>query len=672
MSILKRLHLITTNQDTTFDEKVTALLLLGLDVFALDIAIVAEIHAHIYTVKHVITPDNALLPGTEFNFTDTYCWHTYQADSALSFSHAGKSSIATHPCYQNFALESYIGAPIIVDGQRYGTVNFSASGAKAEDFTQEHLDYVSLLGQWIGVEISRQKSLKQLQHRSEALAAMSRLADIGSWEVDFKKNKVYWSQQTRAIHGVTDDFIPTLDNAISFYKPGFHQGNIKQAIDNAITSKTKWDIESIIIDANGNEKWVASHGQGEYENGECVRVYGAIQDIDEQVKMRLALEQKRAEAEQLLKTRSDFIAKISHELRTPLNGLVGMLQACKNETDIAEIKDNLTVAVNSADMLITLINDVLDFSKLNSNNLKLDNTAFDLHQLIAQVIELYRPACQDKGLEVCFDVDNQLKQWLYSDPTRVKQILANLVSNAIKFTPSGKINLDAKILGNHTAPTLQLSVSDTGIGIAKATQSLLFQPFSQGDASVSRRFGGTGLGLSIVFELCNLLNGEVEVQSEPDKGSTFIVTFPVEFAEQATESPSFAIEEQHITLKSCKILLVDDNQINVLVMEKLLSQFGATQIDKAYDGKQAVKVCQEKQFDIVFMDCVMPTMDGFEATKNIRKLSVSNSQVPHIIALTANTSESDKTACYHAGMNDFLSKPIQLEALKGALTPFIR
>ncbi|MGC0119020.1 ATP-binding protein [Pseudoalteromonas piscicida] len=670
MSILKRLHLITTNQDTTFEEKVTALLTLGLDVFELDIAIVSEIQADIYTVRHVITPDNSLLVGTDFELANTYCWHTLQADSALSFHHAGISEIATHPCYANFGLESYIGAPIIVDGKRYGTVNFSASSAKAQAFSQEHLDYVSLLGQWIGVEISRQKALKKIQHRSQALAAMSRLADIGSWEVDFKKNKVYWSQQTRLIHGVDDNFTPTLDNAISFYKPGVHQGNIKQAIDDAITSKTKWDIESIIIDANGNEKWVASHGQGEYKNGECVRVFGAIQDIDEQVKMRIALDQKREEAEQLLKTRSEFIAKISHELRTPLNGLVGMLQACRKETDIKEIKSNLSVAVNSADMLITLINDVLDFSKLNSNNLKLDNTPFDLHQLVEQVVGLYSPACREKGLSINFHIHKQGTNWLYSDPTRVKQIIANLVSNAIKFTPTGSIDIYADVLGSETSPVLQLSVSDTGIGIAKTNQVHLFQPFSQGDASVSRHFGGTGLGLSIVFELCNLLQGEVQVESELGKGSTFVVTFPIEFADEADDVQEQKTEEQHISLSECNILLVDDNQINVLVMEKLLNQFGATHIDKVYNGEQAVKSCQDKTFDIVFMDCVMPIMDGFEATRSIRRLSKEKRQGPHIIALTANTSESDKEACYEAGMNNFLSKPIQLDALRGALEPF--
>ncbi|RRS07179.1 response regulator [Pseudoalteromonas sp. J010] len=670
MSILKRLHLITTSQETTFDEKVTALLSLGLDVFQLDIAIVSEINANIYTVKHVITPDNSLSVGTTFDFSDTYCWHTFKAGSALAFSHAGNSKIATHPCYIHFGLESYIGAPIIVDGNRYGTVNFSSPDAKPDSFTQEHLDYVSLLGQWIGVEISRQKTLRQLQHRSEALAAMSRLADIGSWEVDFKKNKVYWSQQTRAIHGVSEEFVPTLDNAIAFYKPGSHQNDIKQAINDAISSRTKWDIESIIIDAHGNEKWVASHGQGEYENGECVRVFGAIQDIDEQVKLRLALDQQRKEAEQLLKTRSDFIAKISHELRTPLNGLVGMLQACHKENDIDAIQSNLTIARNSADMLITLINDVLDFSKLNSNNLTLDNTPFDLTQLVTQVVGLYHPASQEKGLAINVHMNKLANLWLYSDPTRIKQILANLVSNAIKFTKVGCVDIYADVLTENEQFLLQLRVCDTGIGISDENQSLLFQPFSQGDPSISRRFGGTGLGLSIVFELCNLFDGDIQVSSEVDKGSTFTVTFPVDFAKQHENAHTepCPLSTPNISLAGCKILLVDDNQINVLVMEKLLQQFGAAQIDMAYDGVKAVEACRKNHFDIVFMDCIMPNMDGFDATRAIRKLNSNTQSIPHIIALTANTSESDKRACLDAGMDSFLSKPIQIDALKTALT----
>ncbi|QFU06368.1 Autoinducer 2 sensor kinase/phosphatase LuxQ (plasmid) [Pseudoalteromonas sp. THAF3] len=664
MSSLARLHQITSDQHLSFHEKVHRLMRFGLDEFALDIAIVSRIDGKDYIVEHVITPDDSLAVGTHFNLGETYCTHTLHAKSALAFEHAGNSDIATHPCYINFQLESYIGAPIEVAGRVYGTINFSSPNIHHQAFTREQLDYVTLLGQWIGIEISRYRDFHSLHLQHQSLKAMSELAKIGAWEVDLQRDKLYWSKQTKVIHGVADDFQPSLSDALSFYD-SLEREKIEGFINRAIAEHQPWSCEVALTARDGQQKWVAIKGKPECEQGQCVRINGAIQDITDIVNTRQALAQQREQAEHLLNTRSAFLAKISHELRTPINGINGMLLALQGEEDLDVISQRVELALSGSETLVRLVNDVLDYSKIDAGQMQLDEQDLNVSLMLNDVISIYQPLCAQKGivLKHYFEVDNNV--WVKADGTRIKQILVNLLSNALKFTAKGCITLNVVLRKAERCYELQARVIDTGVGMDKQVLDALFTPFTQGGSHIAREYGGTGLGLSIVYELCKLMGGRVGVSSKVGQGSVF--TFSVNLAPgQPIKAQLKNVPNTQGINKNLRILVVDDNHMNRVVMKALLEKLGL-EAEYAEHGQQAVEVLRDSRgnFDIVFMDCVMPILDGFGATEKIR--SLKSIRQPHIIALTANTSELDKKRCLEAGMNSFIAKPVGFSQLSEVL-----
>ncbi|MCG7545732.1 ATP-binding protein [Pseudoalteromonas sp. MM17-2] len=664
MSTLARLHQITSDQQLSFFEKVHRLMRFGLDEFALDIAIVSRIDGKDYIVEHVITPDDSLAVGTHFNLGETYCTHTLHAKSALAFEYAGNSDIATHPCYINFQLESYIGAPIEVAGRVYGTINFSSPNIHPQAFTREQLDYVTLLGQWIGIEIARYQDIQALRLQHQSLKAMSELALIGAWEVDLVRDSLYWSKQTKAIHGVADDFQPTLSEALSFYVPT-ERDKIEQHINHAIAEHQPWSCEVALTARDGQQKWVAIKGKPECEQGQCVRINGAIQDITDIVNTRQALAQQREQAEHLLSTRSAFLAKISHELRTPINGINGMLLAMQGEEDLQVISQRVELALSGADTLVRLVNDVLDYSKIDAGQMHLEHQDLNVGLLLNDVISVYQPLCAQKGITLNHQFDVSNEAWVKADGMRIKQILTNLLSNALKFTHQGSITLSAQLAESKTGYTLQAQVVDTGVGMNEQVQKALFTPFTQGGSHIAREFGGTGLGLSIVYELCRLMDGHVEVESEPDQGSQFAFTVNLAKGEPIATQLRSLPDTQGIN-PDLRILVVDDNQMNRVVMKALLGKLGLD-ADFAEHGEQAVELVGNTRdgYDVVFMDCVMPVLDGFGATAQIR--GNADIKQPHIIALTANISELDKKRCLEAGMDSFIGKPVGFTQITDAL-----
>ncbi|MEO2279589.1 GAF domain-containing hybrid sensor histidine kinase/response regulator [Pseudoalteromonas pernae] len=667
MTTLARLHHITSDQNLDFESKLAQLLQFGLDEFALDIGIVSRVVGDVYTVEHVITPDDSVSRGTQFALGETYCSHTLVADSALAFEHAGQSYVATHPCYQNFKLESYIGAPIVVSGAVYGTVNFSSAGARAQAFTTDELDYVTLLAQWIGIEIARYFDNKELRLQHQSLNAMSEMAKIGAWEVDLTKNTLYWSQQTKALHEVEQSYVPSLTAALSFY-PEDERTRIESYIQAAVEDGNPWYCESQLIAGNNQQKWVAIMGKPEFKNGQCTSISGAIQDISHVVQARNELAKQRQHAEALLKARSEFLAKISHELRTPINGINGMLLAMRGESDLELISQRIDLALSGADTLVRLVNDVLDYSKIDAGQMQLEAQDLNVSILLNDVLSMYTPLCADKGVRLEYDFAINPEVWIRADGTRIKQILINLLSNALKFTAQGSITLKAQLQSEVDGYKLSCQVQDSGIGMSEEVKNTLFKPFTQGGTNIAREYGGTGLGLSIVHELCRMMHGEVSASSELGKGSQF--SFMIQVAEgKPIQKQLTSLPQVPDLNKDIRVLVVDDNQMNRLVMKALLGKLGL-EADFAENGEQAIDkaLSDEGKYDVIFMDCVMPVMDGFTATRKIRESGAITQ--PQIIALTANTSELDKKHCLDAGMDDFIGKPVGFEQLTQALSVF--
>ncbi len=383
-------------------------------------------------------------------------------------------------------------------------------------------------------------------------------------------------------------------------------------------------------------------------------------------------------AESASTAKSRFLATMSHEIRTPLNGILGMAQVLLMPaiTDF-DRRDYARTIMNSGQTLLTLLNDVLDLSRVESGKLELESQVFGPAQLVQDVVALYDSAARAKGLSIDGCWLGEEGQRFKGDAHRLHQMLSNLVGNAIKFTEQGGLLIEIKAMQQDDERcTLEFSVSDSGIGIDPHQQARLFSPFNQADSSITRRFGGSGLGLSIVANLAMLMKGEVGVESEPGKGSRFWFTAQVELISRDQESRQADrtepdISEHGPTTLSCKIMVVEDNPSNQKVIAVHLRKLGFTCTMKE-DGRQAVSATESEDFDLVLMDLQMPVMDGYEATKRIRAAeSAAGKQRCPIIALTAHASEEERKLCLSIGMDDFLAKPIDIGAFRDCLAKYL-
>ena len=667
--MLKALHELTSNGTLTFDDKVKALLQMGLTYFGLEHAIVSHIQNNKYTVEHVVSDNPELCAGLTFDLGDTYCVHALNAEGTLALSNVGESEIAAHPCYEMFNLESYIGTKVLVNGEEYGTLNFTGAAPRTSPFSPEDIDFIHLFAQWVGVEISRKQERELLDQRLSLQLEMEHLANIGAWEVDMINNKLYWSEQTKKIHEVPDNYEPELESAIEFYSEGEDRDTITQAVARAIEYGEPWSSEVRLKTFNGKIKWVATQGRAEFKDGKCIRIFGAFQDIDEQIKTRQALIDKKDEAQRLLKARSIMIGKISHELRTPVNGITGMLQTLVGENNPDIIESRVAIALRSAELLIRLVNDVLDYSKVQHGDLELKTIRFAPRHIFDDLYALYQPQCQSKNIELDFRVDITPDQYTVGDPGRLTQIFTNLLNNSLKFTDAGGIKLTAKLVAEDKNTVLKVNIVDSGIGMDGATLQDLFTPFKQGSAEVTAKYGGSGLGIAIVKELCDKLGATVVFKSSQGVGTQACVKIPLLTSLDAHTSDVAPYQKTpSINYDQLKILVVDDNEINRLVMESLLSQVQAS-ADYVVNGQEAVTAAHKmgsEPYNLIFMDCEMPVMGGIEATLTLRKKFNKTGKI-FIVAMTADTCDENRNACLKAGMDAFLTKPVKLEDIKAVL-----
>ena len=668
MNFLRQFHDIVSDQSLSFDNKTQKLLTFGLNVFNLDLAIISKVEDQCYTVLYAVTPNNDLAIGTQFDLEGTYCTHTLKAGSALAFHNVSQSEIADHPCFANFQLESYIGAPIKIGNEVFGTVNFSSADSSPV-FTDQAYDYIELFAQWLGAEFARNQTKDRLIKNSNSLVKLESVANIGTWEVDIAHNKIYWSRQTKLIHEVDENYQPMMETAINFYKEGSSRENITKAVELAVSKGEKWNLDLEIVTAKNNNIWVSTFGEAEFEGDTCVRLFGTFQDVTESMTLREELKSKKAEAERLLFDRSMLFAKISHELRTPLNGITGMLTTLIDEHDEQKRTEKIKVALRSSDILLNIINEVLDFSKINHGELKLEPNNVLLKTVFTDLVSLYTPLFTEK--RVALEVKNEINDdcWAFFDNTRLSQITSNLLSNALKFTEKGSVKLDTFLTNIDDALSLTITVTDSGRGMTPEFLKSLFSPFTQ-EVDAKNTKGGTGLGLAIVKELVQYMGGKIEVTSEVNKGTTFSVYIPITRGEeQALENKPLANID--LNTSELSVLVVDDNDINRLVLNASLNKLNIHP-DFAVDGQDAVLKCKQKPYDLIFMDCIMPILDGFEATKQLREQKICPADKTYIVALTANTSSQDKLACKQAGMDMFISKPFKMYSLELAIASAIK
>ena len=379
------------------------------------------------------------------------------------------------------------------------------------------------------------------------------------------------------------------------------------------------------------------------------------------------------EAKTANKAKSRFLANMSHEIRTPLNAVVGFSQLANNSTDIVQMKSYIEKIKLSAEMLINIVNDILDFSKIESGKLEVSNVSLDLHLILKRVNSLFEGASAEKSISWQVKDEIPLNLNFTGDPVRIEQVLINLCSNALKFTQEGSVVVLAKLNSqDETSAHISISIKDTGIGIDKNTQTKLFNVFTQADDSTTRNFGGSGLGLAISKELSHLMGGDITVHSELGKGSEFVFEFHLPVVGSAGEKISSAADvPEEVTLKKLselKVLVAEDNRINQLLIQNILSQVGIEPII-AENGKQALLAAQLKQFDVILMDCQMPVLDGYEATKQLR--AMPQFALLPVIALTADADIESRERALEIGFSDFLTKPIDIDLLLDTLKKFL-
>jgi PAS domain S-box-containing protein len=477
------------------------------------------------------------------------------------------------------------------------------------------------------------------------------MSGIGVWEYETESGRIHWDAHTRAIIGVGPSDELSVDQVVQLYAPEARPV-VRRSVERCVSEREPFDLEVPFDGRSERRRWVRVVGRAVTDGAGVRRLIGTFQDVTAHKELERELRASRLAAEQMATAKDHFLATMSHEIRTPMSGVLGMLDMLL-ETELSPTQHERAItARNSARDLLDILNDILDHTKLENRELQLEIIDFDIESLVDGVIQLSSGRAVEKNVAIGYTVDAGVPTWVRGDPTRLRQVLLNLVGNAVKFTEEGTVSVDV----THEAGFLWMRVVDSGVGLSSEQQGRLFQRFSQADASVHRRYGGSGLGLSICRQLVELMGGEVGVESEVGVGSTFWFFVRASQGRPPERGTSSDSPEASVSLPPLRVLAAEDNRVNQMVLKNLLDKAGH-QVSVVANGVEAVEQATAGSFDLMLMDVQMPEMDGIEATRKIRDLPTAAARVP-IVALTAHAMKGDREVYLAHGMDDYATKPL--------------
>ncbi|MFV8466127.1 response regulator [Flavobacterium sp. LB1P62] len=511
----------------------------------------------------------------------------------------------------------------------------------------------------------RKKTELALTINANRLYEAQKLAKIGSWEINLNDGGVFFSEEVFNIFEIDKNSIPSVALIKSCLINSDDIELFESNLNYVKNSNSEVQFSHSILCENGTIKYINEFIKClNDEHNVPFRILSTIQDISEQKRIEKELINAKDIAEQSVKIKEQFLTNMSHEIRTPMNGIIGFARILEGTNLDSDQKQSVEAIKRASKNLLVIINDILDFSKIDADKMTFEDVNFSLSKNINSVIELLSPISKEKKVKLLCEIDPEINNFLIGDPTRLSQILINLVGNALKFTEKGYVELIVSQEKESEFDTfIRFTIIDTGIGIPENKIDSIFESFNQASNETTRKFGGTGLGLTITRKLIELQGGMLTVESEVSKGSEFSFSLQYKKAQEGTIEAVKIVKEQLSSnfLKNIKILLVEDNELNQLLAIKVFEKW-EKEIDIADNGKIAIDKIEKNDYDIILMDIQMPEMDGNEVTKHIRTNMGSKSNIP-IIALTAHATLGEEKRSLESGMNDYLSKPFDFNVL---------
>jgi two-component system, sensor histidine kinase len=508
-----------------------------------------------------------------------------------------------------------------------------------------------------GNAIERLRAKERLRENEERITLAERAASLGVWELDLETTTMAVSEEMASQLGLARSSTRLKLADVETLIDRDDWSTLRQAFTNAAQSNGSFHAEFRVAHGQGVFRSFRTQGRLESESGRPKRLSGACMEITKEKEMV-------AQLQRAMHAKSDFLANMSHEIRTPLNGLLGTVELLLDSAVTQEQRDHVDTIRCCGETLLGLVDDILDLSKIEAGKLTLERIPFAVDRLVNDAAALTAPMAAMRNLELVREVPSELPAAVVGDPQRLRQVLLNLLSNAVKFTEHGRVTLGVSCDQRDDGVDVTFVVRDTGVGIPADVQERIFESFTQADNSTTRRFGGTGLGLTISRRLMMAMGGALTLESEVGTGSVFRATVRLPLG-TASELPARMVGSPiERSEQSLRILLAEDNPVNQKVAAALLAKMGH-QVQIAENGARAVQALGAAEYDLVLMDCEMPEMDGYAATRAIRALT-HRAHVP-IVAMTAYAMPEDRQRCLDAGMDDYVSKPISTERLAAAI-----